>query len=293
VIRNLPTVVFFVMLAFPLAMTGVLVFVALRARERVRLMAATPTSHVGMARAGRCELSGRAEAIDGVTLRAPLTGAECCWWAARVEKYVRSGSDSSGAWQTLRDETSDAPFLLRDATGACVVLPYGAEVTATDHSVWYGSSPVPEDRSPKRFGPGESAEGMVRISTGGFRYREERIYAGDPLYALGDFLVDPWPADEDDEEPEEQAENAGPDESGASSEPEDAWSDDERLARLGTLAAALPPRRIARASRAPFLLSTTPEAKLAEMQQLGWKAALGIAAFPLALGGLLLWLRYG
>jgi hypothetical protein len=279
------------MLGFPLAMAGVLVFVALRARARVRLMAATPTSHVAMARDGRCELSGRAEAIEGITLRAPLTGAECCWWSARVEERVRS-SDSrpSTSWHTVRQETSDAPFLLRDATGACVVLPLGAEVTATDHSVWYGRGPVPEDRSPPRVGPGESAEGMLRVETGGLRYREERIYPGDPLYALGDFTSAPFSADDEDEEEEaEEAEapEAEPAERGGG------WSDAARLARLEARAAALTPRRIRRASREPFLLSTTPEEKLAEMQSLGWKAALGMAPLPLALAALLVGLRYG
>jgi hypothetical protein len=276
VIRGLPTAVFFIMLAFPLAMTALLVFVAIRTRSRVRMMAATPTSHVGMARAGRCELSGRAEAIDGITLRAPLTGAECCWWSARVEKYTGGKGSDSGSWSTLREETSDAPFLLRDATGACVV------------------PPVPEDRNPKRVGPGESAEGMLRISSGGFRYREERIYAGDPLYALGDFVAEPWPADDEDDEQEADEETgAGAAGESAPPEAEDPWFDAERLARLGARAATLPPRRILRASRAPLLLSTTPEQKLAEVQELGWKAALGIAAFTLALAGLLLWLRYG
>jgi hypothetical protein len=296
-VRSLPALVFFVMVAIPLAMAALAIFVALRTRSRVALMAATPTSQVAMARSGRCELSGRAEALEGVALRAPLTQAECCWWSAKLEQFVPapSGSSASGTWKTLREATSDEPFLLRDASGACVVLPDGAEVTATDHSLWHGRSPVPEDRNPPRVGPGESAQGMLRFegSSGGFRYSEARIYPGDPLYALGDFTAEPWDAEDDEEDAGEPLAAEDAEDDGDDAEPWDGWSDLERLDGLYARAAALTPRRILRGSSQPFLLSTTPEEKLAEAQGLAWKAALGIAPLPGALAALLLWLRYG
>ena len=53
---------------------------------------------------------------------------------------------------TIQESTSSAPILLRDASGVCLVLPYSAEVTPTDKSVWTGPTAVPTDRNPPRVG---------------------------------------------------------------------------------------------------------------------------------------------
>lgn len=325
VIRSLPEGVFFVMLGFALLMTAVPVYASLHTRSRMRRVAATPISQVALATDGYRGLQGTLEAIDGRPLAAPLTGAACAWYHAKVEMFRRETRNSPGGWSVLREATSTHPFLLRDGTGVAVVLPDAAEVTPTDRSVWYGATPMPEDRNPPRFKPTESPEGMVRVYGGTgrrYRYTEERMYAGDPLYALGDFTTKPWDEaaedEEDDDELDEAAANDAAadvrdrrgDEENEENEEEEVeqgaphaaesraavwgpgWDGDERYEELRTRAAALTSRCLARGASGPFLLSTTPRQKMLELQALGWKAALVVALVPLGLAALLLWLRY-
>jgi len=122
---------------------------------------------------------------------APLTGAACLWYHAKIEEW-RSNRDSTNRsdWHTVRVGTSSEPFVLRDSSGECVVFPDGADTMCTDRSVWFGATPLPADKNPPRKGPGDSAESTVKVYGAAdkkYRYTEERIYGGDPLYALGPF----------------------------------------------------------------------------------------------------------
>jgi len=326
VVRSLPPGVFFVMVGLALFMTAVPVYAGFHTRSRMRRVAAMPTSQVALATGGYREFEGTLETIGGQSLSAPLTGAACAWYHAKLEVFRRETKTSLGGWRTLRDTTSIHPFLLRDGTGVAVVLPDGAEVTPTDRSVWFGSQPVPEDRNPPRFKPTESPEGMVRVHGGlgrRYRYTEERMYAGDPLYALGEFITAPWDEDEaedaddeldaasagdaaddrdvGDEEDEEEDDEAGGepfDESaagkvgGAAASWGPGWDGDERYDELRARAAALTSRRLQRGASGPFLISTTPQRKMLELQGLAWKGALLVALVPAGLATLLLWLRY-
>jgi len=172
--------------------SGYFSFASLR---RARLIEDTPTSKIRSAAQGFVELDGIARTLPEKTVNAYLTGRECCWYRYEIEKK----SDKN--WRTIEKGSSEDPLLLEDETGKCIILPKGAEVTATERSVWYGSERFPEDRHP--------ASERITLSTGLFnfrvdsgfqrhssgklfsfshyRYTEERIYSGDPLYALGDF----------------------------------------------------------------------------------------------------------
>jgi hypothetical protein len=287
-VRSLPVLVFLVALALLLAMAAVPTFVALRTRTRVRLLAATPTSPVATAREGRRAFEGRAEALGGATLAAPLTGAPCCWYSARLEKFVSgSGSNESGGWRVEREATSGEPFLLRDATGVCAVLPDRADVTWTDQSVWQGSSPVPSERSPKRFRPGEPAQGKLEVGyTGQYRYTEARIYPGDPLLILGDFTAAPWETGDEPVDDVPEATLAG----GQAAAGAD-WFDPVRLDAFYRRAERTTSRRVAALSDAPYLISTTLRAELTAVQERAWKGALGVAMVPFAVAVLLVWIR--
>jgi hypothetical protein len=296
-VRSLPLFVFAVMVALPVAMAGVAVFAGLHARRRAALVAATPTSKIGMAQDGYREFEGTLEAIDGRTLAAPLTGAPCCWYHAKVEKWVaRTGSQHTDRWQTVREATSGAPFFVRDATGVCVVRPFGAEVTPRDRSVWQGATEEPEDRNPERVAMTELQPSMVQVAGGGrrrYRYTEERIYAGDPLLVLGDFSSGRFASDAAEDDEEVAAAEGEEAEAADEPAPDDAW-DDSRLAdRLAEHAAQVTRASIGKgASRKPFLFTTTPQAKHLELTARGGKAALGVALFPLAIAALLVWLRF-
>lgn len=318
-IQNAPLGVFVLMVLFPLAMAGVLVFAGLRARRQSALMASTKPVPIGMAEDGYRQFEGTAEAIGGQTLRAPLTGSECVWYDARVEEFktVGSGSHRRSDWQVVRSVTSSAPLLVRDATGACVVRVLDAEVTPRDKSRWTGATLEPEDRNPPRLGPQESWP-MVEVAGGStrFRYHETRIYPGDPLTVVGQFLSHKFDRtasdDEDDDvllegETAADLENGG---DGGDDEDDDtddaasaapggssrAWAreDAARQDALDELALAVTKAEIMAGGRGqPLILAATSAATHAHMTAMGAQAAFMVALVPLALAGLVLLARFG
>lgn len=290
-VQSLPVIVFLFIVGIFAAMAGMCVFAAVRSRARAGLIASMPTSNIGFATDGYVELEGVAQPVNGATLTAPLTGTACLWYKAKLERWTRSSDDGDKSWRFVRQATSDSPFLLRDGSGTCIVFPLGAEVTFTDKSVWFGPTATPDDKNPPRTGPGESAEGNVHIygtSAKEYRYTEERIYAGDPLYALGQFHTVGWDQSaEDDQDSEEDAGGGEP--SGADA---DAWDHLSRFDELTRQAMAITARHVDKPVGKPYLLSTTPQAKLLEVHSQGWKGALFVGIVPAAIALFVLYLRF-
>jgi hypothetical protein len=126
--------------------------------------------------------------MDGAPIHAPLSSRICVWYRYNVEEKQRhhSGSGSKSQWRSVESGISDSLFYLVDSTGRCAVDPEGAKVTSSSRDTWYGNSRIP--------GRVDSAAGWIRFSGisqigRNFRYTEERIEPGDPLYALGDFTT--------------------------------------------------------------------------------------------------------
>lgn len=156
--------------------------------HRVRIIEDTPTSRVRSAAQGYVELVGRGKLMDGPPIVAPLTGTVCTWYRYKIEEKVESRDSRGGrrtGWRTINSGASDSLFLLVDDTGACVIDPDGAEVTPGAADVWYGNSPSwtgrPPDRKPRLLFAGQ------------YRYTEERMHPGDPLYAIGMFRTEGGP----------------------------------------------------------------------------------------------------
>lgn len=295
-IQSLPLIVFLAMVAFLLAMAGVAVFAGVHALRRARLIRAMPTSSIDTAEDGYREFEGHIEPIGGQALTSRLTLSPCCWYHARIEKWESSGSsEKQGRWTTVEDVTSDAPFLLRDATGVCIVNPYGAEVTPTDKSLWYGRHKEPSDRNPPRVGPTESAKGMIEVAGGPnskFRYHEERIYAGDPLLVLGHFTTERPEAEPD--EPDDEFDGGLNDLMDGESAAATVNVEDRDFDELTALAAGITSRSISCGPRTqPFIMTTTPQGEHVAMSQKGGLGAFLIALVPLALAAYLLWIRFG
>jgi hypothetical protein len=301
---SLPLPVFVVIVLFLVGMCGIAAYAGLRARRRAALVMATPTSPIGMAADGYREFEGRVEAVPGEPLTAPLTQWPCCWYHARVEKFVsRPSSNRSSEWTVVKEWTSGAPFLVRDSTGVCIVDPYGAEVTPADKSLWYGAKETPTDRNPAKVGPTESAKGMVEVSGGPnskFRYSEERIYAGDALLVLGEFTTGRFgPSSDEDEEDDDAAEAED------AAETDGAQDEDESDRAVGRIQDLQKEDRMMDAARAvtkatiwkgtgaqPFLFTTTSQADHVALSTVGGTALLGMAVVPLGLVLLLIWLRF-
>jgi len=304
-IQDAPTGVFVVMVLLPLAMAGIAVFAGWRARRQARLVSSTKAAAIGMAEDGYRTFEGAAEAIGGQTLLAPLTGSPCVWFSARVEKFARQpgSSDRKSAWVTVRELTSHAPFLVRDRTGACVVRPFGAEVTPRDQSRWTGAAIEPEDRNPPRLGPQESLTPMLDVAGGPnsrFRYTEMRIYAGDPLTVAGVFASHRFDAsvvDDEDDDADDDVVARAPDDPGPRDESSDAvWhaADAERTDTLDQLAISVTKAEITGGGRGqPLIVAATSAATHAYMSEMGAQAAFMVALVPLGIAALVMLARWG
>ncbi|MEW6648540.1 MAG: GIDE domain-containing protein [Pseudomonadota bacterium] len=161
--------------------TGLLIALALggfyaifRFLKRYHIIEGTPTSRVRSAAQGYVELDGIGYLMPGTPIIAPLSGITCTWYHYKVEEKTASGGDNRERWRTLRQETSDELFLLKDDTGECVIDPEGAEVTPAISEVWYGDTPM-------------WGGGARRGRIGRYRYTEKRMHPGDMLYAIGQF----------------------------------------------------------------------------------------------------------
>lgn len=146
---------------------------------RARLIEDLPTSRIRSAAQGYVELEGVGELMKGEPILAPLTGTPCTWYRCRVEERVHTGRRQR--WRMVNKYLSDELFLLRDATGICVVDPEGADVIPGEKLVWYGTTASPT-RTPLHTG-----RWSWLLANGDYRYTEERMLPGDPLYALGWF----------------------------------------------------------------------------------------------------------
>jgi hypothetical protein len=228
------------------------------------------------------------------------------WYRAKLWRSTRVGSEEI-EWSAVREFTSDAPFFIRDDGGRCAVHPYGAEVTPTDRSEWYGDTRIPEDRHPRRVTPTESLHAIADVQgTGRYRYFEERIYDGDPVLVLGHFTRHAH-HDNGDDNDDFEAELASsrteppgaPAMTGDQGDEADLWRIEDAAAqkladRLFEKAAETTNSVVSRgAGKPPFVLTTTPKEMHIELSERGGNAAFGIALVPLALAAWLLWVRFG
>lgn len=152
---------------------------AFSALHKARLIENTPTSLIRSAAQGYVELDGFARLLPGPEIHSPLSGARCCWWRYRVEhqETTRRNGRRTTRWRTIESGTSDALFLLADATGECVVDPAGADVDPSLRRHWRGTTRRPQ----------QVPEKTAWLQLGDYRYREELLRVGDPVYALGWF----------------------------------------------------------------------------------------------------------
>lgn len=134
-----------------------------------------PVSPIRSAAQGYVKLEGHADLMPGPPIISPLTNSRCAWWSYKVEQRVNTGRNRG--WRTVEHGTSDDLFLIRDASGQCVVDPEHAEVIPATETVWYGDQPRPLR--------GPSIGGFAMTSP--YRYAEELIAPQDFIFAIGFF----------------------------------------------------------------------------------------------------------
>jgi len=145
--------------------------------RRARIIEDTPTSKIRSAAQGYVELHGKGGIMDGLPIVSPLTGIQCTWYRYKVEKLEDKNR------RVIRQGTSDELFLLIGETGRCVIDPEGAIITPKTKQVWYE-----HDYPPMRAAHQGSSRFLSRLLGGRYRYTEERMHIGEPLYAIGMFL---------------------------------------------------------------------------------------------------------
>jgi hypothetical protein len=124
--------------------------------RRMRGIADTPLSTIASAAQGYVEIAGRAE-YGAAPVLSKLTQLPCLWFQYEVRE--KSGDDN---W-TLKDAgTSEEPFIVRDASAACLIDPRGADVISSNERTW---------------------------TEGDFRYLERLLQAGEKIYGLGEFAT--------------------------------------------------------------------------------------------------------
>lgn len=169
---------FYFALAFSSLLTLWLLYRTFSRLRRARWVEDTPTSLVRSAAQGLVELQGWVEAGGHEPLISPLAGEPCLWYRFTVEEYRRSGKHRE--WRTVEKGQSDRPFLLRDATGECWIVPRGAEVHPRLRRRWEGNRRWP-------LSPTSQTRLLGALIGQRYRYTEEWLREGDPLYALGWF----------------------------------------------------------------------------------------------------------
>ncbi|HHB12369.1 MAG TPA: hypothetical protein ENK62_04135 [Chromatiales bacterium] len=145
--------------------------------QRLRLIEDVPTSKIRSAAQGYVELIGTARMLPGAPVVAPFTGVHCVWYRYKVDKRVSSSGQTPGHWRTVRSGVSGETFGLEDGTGRCVIDPEGAEVYPSVTQVWEDSAPLAVLSAGSILGS---------LGSGRYRYTEQRIHDGEPLYAIGE-----------------------------------------------------------------------------------------------------------
>lgn len=136
--------------SFALLAAGLAFFSWKSCYRRLRAIADTPSSRIASAAQGHVELIGTLRALPGFPLHGPLSGESCVWYRYWERRCTGIG------WKRSAGET-EAPFMMEDGSGACLVMPRGAEMTGLDPISRRKGNP----RSPSK-GDYEAMEWLLR-----------------------------------------------------------------------------------------------------------------------------------
>jgi hypothetical protein len=129
----------------------------LEANRRLQVLEDLPLSRIATAAQGYARLEGRAQAFPGKPLASPVSHQVCCWYS--YEYWER---DKEGERRNRQRETSEWSFMLRDATGECVIDPADARLVTVRVARWNDDVHY---------------------------YVERLIVPGDPLFVIGSFTT--------------------------------------------------------------------------------------------------------
>ncbi len=141
----------------PILMAACAFLLWLRAYRRLRVVADVPTSTIAAAAQGYTELHGQVAEAPGHALVGHLTRTPCVWYRYFWSRPGKNGKGDEGEL--------GVPFILRDATGECLINTEHAEVICDRCETW--------------------SDGLSLTL-----FHEWSIRIGDPVYAIGYFSSD-------------------------------------------------------------------------------------------------------
>lgn len=153
-------------------------WLVIRSGSAARLIQDTPTSRIRSAAQGYVELHGRLEKVTDDPVLSPLTKTECVWWRYKIEKRIDQKDRSD--WRLVEGRSSQVWLRLNDGTGVCLINSVGASISAGVKDVWEGY---------ERYPTGKKKGVLGKLFSSKYRYTEERLYQGQDIYAIGDFLT--------------------------------------------------------------------------------------------------------
>jgi hypothetical protein len=164
------------------------VFRGLKTFNEKRKIEDTACSKIVSAPQGLVEVQGQAWPTGNLKC---MDGRPVCYWDLRVQRYQKSGRNSS--WVTVYHFQSPDPVIILDGSGACLVVPEKADIQALE-KISYVQKISQDDRDQLTRALPEAAEyfslaGHILggLFSGNVRVVEKKILAGGPVYARGEF----------------------------------------------------------------------------------------------------------
>ncbi len=133
-----------VLIRFPgfLIASALALWAALSAKALRRYITDTPRSKIGSAAQGFVELQGRCEFYGNREIQGFLFGPPCVWHRYFIVRLMFGGSNGlrnfgeNLSHLPIQVGASDIPFVIRDESGTCIVLPENAKVISSSKRTW-------------------------------------------------------------------------------------------------------------------------------------------------------------
>ncbi len=165
------------------AVGGIALFVSgFRVNRRKHLIETTPTSSIRSLAIGPVEITGNAQP-SGSMLSSPFSGMPCVFFSYTVEERQRYGKQDK--WVTVATGQSHPPFIVRDATGAVMIMPLGAELMIETRGTYQngGHMDLPPTVEAGLATLGIASSGWLSSKT--LRCTESFILPEERVYVLG------------------------------------------------------------------------------------------------------------
>jgi hypothetical protein len=147
-------------------LAGVAALGALVAAWTARSLGTAPSVAIAQAQAGVVTLRGRAQPLPGAPPLLSPNGVPCLWF-----KHTQQVLHQYDASDSVR------PFLLVDASGSCIVLPEGADIT--------GSSKIPPPPAGSRL---HRDYDLLSSKTSRYGLGERLMLEGERIHVVGQFV---------------------------------------------------------------------------------------------------------